>query len=84
MEQRKNLRPRTTREKEMEKKPDCLWDPLGIHWCNHFEFPPKREACKICIVRSFSDAIEDRIGSEAMRYFIEYQRFVDENYVEKK
>lgn len=83
MEQRKRLRPRTEREKERDQKPDCLWDPLNIHWCNHYEFPPPKEVCKICITRSFADATEDRIGSEAMRYFLEYRRFVDEYYVEK-
>lgn len=84
MSENRRVRPMTEHEKEIEKKPDCLWDPLRVHWCNHYEYPPSTKVCEICIARSLAEALEDKVGSEAMRYFIEYRKFIGENYVEKE
>lgn len=80
----KLIRPMTSQEKDLALKPLCLWDPLGIYWCNHYVFPPTVETCESCIACNIAEALENDSGSEAMRYFLEFKRLVKEQYVKKE
>ena len=74
----KNIRQKTEREKEIESKPICLFDPLKEAWCNHYDFPPLTKHCESCLIRNIVDALEDRVGSETMRWFIAFKCLKEE------
>lgn len=70
----KTMRAQTEREKELENKPMCLYDPLKLRWCNNHVFPPKNETCERCLLCSIRDGLTDKEPSETMRWFIAYRR----------
>lgn len=70
----KIMRAQTEREKEMEKKPRCLYDPLNMSWCNHHVFPPSETNCEECLIAFIRDGLTDEEPSEVMRWFIAYRK----------
>ena len=73
-EDKKIIRTRTEREKELEDKPKCLYDPLRLAWCNHYVFPPSKKICERCLMCFIRDGLTDKEPSEVMRWFIAYRR----------
>lgn len=73
------IRQKTAREKELETKPACLWDPLKGGWCDNDKYPPTKEQCDACLIESIVAALKYEQYSETMRYFIGYIHFTKEN-----
>jgi len=76
-------REQTQIEKDYEKLPECLYDPLKVWTCHHHMFPPSPEKCFSCLKRSFSDAVSCDDGAEAMKaYLATIQYFEGKNHAE--
>ena len=77
------MKQKTELEKEYEKLPFCLYDPLSSR-CEAAEFPPTREHCNRCISIGLADDLADDRTSEVMRWFIAYMKFNSCNQSDKK
>ena len=67
---------KTEQEKEYEKLPFCLYDPLQSR-CETPDFPPIPDHCNRCITNTISNCLADTQTSEAMRWFIAYKKLTE-------
>lgn len=71
-------RPLTAQEKEWLEKPFCLYDGLSVELCLAHNYPPTKDFCHNCLIRTVILRMEEADAS-ASRWFMYFLKFLEKN-----